>query len=729
MESGTKLGHYEILSLLGKGGMGEVWRARDTKLGREVAIKTLPEEFSKNADRLARFEREARLLASLNHPNIAAIHGFEEDNGTHFLVLELVEGDTLADRLKRGAIPVEESLKLALQIAEAVEAAHDKGVIHRDLKPANVKVTPDGNVKVLDFGLAKAFVDDQAKLDPSNAPTLTTRATQPGIIMGTPAYMSPEQARGEDVDKRTDIWALGCILYRMLTGRPPFDRDGVADTLSRVLQREPDWTLLPDVTPSLTRLLRLCLEKNPKKRRQAVGDVRIDLEQALTDPVTLSHDVEGRRSRRPTIVWVAGTVLLVALAISVAIQLREPPSPQMQLEVTTPSSPVSLQFALSPDGQYIVFVAGESAGDDTVHLYLRRLDDGEVRALDGTDEARYPFWSPDSRSIGFFASEQLLRIDIAGGLPVSLAPAPIGLGGAWNTDDTIVYAPESVSPLLKIRASGGEPVAATQLESAGQKNHRHPFFLPDGRRFLFFVEGDPGESGIYLGSLDGGVAERLTAASDSRPAYVEPGYILFVQEGALIARRLDVSRGQLTGEPLTLAQSTASVPSAAMGVSASTTGIVAYRRAEGDAQGRLTWFDDRGNVLEVGDDLNGLDLSPNERYVAYDRTIDGNRDVWVMDLLRGGSIPITTHPATDGYPVWSPDGQGLVFESVRNGTFDLFIGPSDRLSDRPTARTRNRRCLGRLPTRSRWTGPRMGSSFFTEALMRTMERRIFGLFP
>ena len=441
MESGSKLGHYEISTLLGKGGMGEVWRARDTKLGREVAIKTLPEEFARDADRLARFEREAKLLASLNHPNIAAIHGFEEDNGTHFLVLELVEGDTLADRLKRGAIPIEESLRLALQIAEALEAAHEKGVIHRDLKPANIKVTGDGKVKVLDFGLAKAFASDQAEANLSNSPTLSMQATQQGVILGTAAYMSPEQAKGLPADKRADVFAFGCVLFEMMTGRQTFDGQLATEILASVIRAEPDYTALhTNLHPEIKKLLRRCLEKEPMRRFRDVGDVRFEIEQVLADTsgVLVRPDAEVvQRSTQSKLPWVGGFALGLAIA-GIAVWTLKPDAPAVVSRFyhllpddqgfgNTGALPV---VAISPDTNQIVYAANGQ-------LYLRPLNDVEARPLFGTDEVpANPFFSPDGEWIGYasIADQQLKKIPVGGGAPVTLSD--VNVQGLWGHTGT-----------------------------------------------------------------------------------------------------------------------------------------------------------------------------------------------------------------------------------------------------------------------------------------------------
>ena len=553
LSTGTRLGHYEVLSRIGAGGMGEVYRARDTTLARDVAIKVPLPVVATDPHRLARFSREAQLLASLNHPNIAHIHGLAEPDGVRGFVMEFVEGPTLADRVVLGPIPVNEALPIAKQIAEALEAAHEHGIIHRDLKPANIKVRPDGIVKVLDFGLAKVLdPQDATSVSATTSPTISMNATQAGTVLGTAAYMAPEQARGHTIDARADIWAFGCVLYEMLTGRPPFEGEDLAGILASVLEREPDWTRLPTNVPARVRdLLRLCLEKNPKNRRRDAGDVRIDIERALADPAPETPAVAATQSSR--VAWLVAAVAILAgavLTIPAIRHLRETPAParpEMRVEITPPQS-ASLDFALSPNGRYIVFVASV---DGRQRLWLRSLDTMDAQAMAGTDGAGYPFWSADSRSIGYFASRKLYRIDVGGGPPQELADASVGWGGTWSADGTIVFAPVEDGPLLRIAAAGSEPSAVTRLDS-GQTGHQSPRFLPDGRHFLFLATGSASASGIYLGSLDGGATKRLMA-SDVAAAYLEPNLVVFVHQGALMARHLDVARGELTGDAMTLA--------------------------------------------------------------------------------------------------------------------------------------------------------------------------------
>ena len=681
---GRQLAHYTITAHLGSGGMGDVYQATDTKLGGSVALKFLPEAVVHDVESTTRFRREAKTLASLNHPHIAAIHGLEESGGKSFLVMEFVPGQTLAERIARRPIPLDEALSIARQIAEALEAAHEKGIVHRDLKPANVKITPDGKVKVLDFGLAKPGLDVTEESDRegiANAPTELGTATHHGAILGTPAYMAPEQAKGLPVDRRADIFAFGCVLYEMLSGRRAFDGESGTEVMSRVLQREPDWTRLPSsVPPSIHRLIRLCLEKDPRKRRQAAGDVRIDLEQALNEPFAVAAADAARPFRLSRLLWIAGAVVLfVVLAIPAVRHLREEPPPEMRLQIATPPALDPFDFALSPNGRYIVFAASE-ASDAPQRLYLRARDKADAQPMTGTEGARLPFWSPDSRSIGFFALGKLYRIDITGGPVQALATAGVPMGGTWNADGTILFTPNTVSPVFRVPAAGGEKaVPATQLDSPRQNNHRAPSFLPDGRRFLFYVPGESEVSGLFLGSLDGKTPPKRLTAVKSAGAYLAPDRIVYLQDGALVARRFDVARAELAGDPITLVSSP-STGDQIGGFSVSSDGTLAYRTGR-SAPRQATWFDREGNVLERDGDLNAPELSFDGKRLAFDRTSikESNRDVWLKDLVRGGETRFSFHPKVDGYPVWSPEPEAkrVAFESNRNGSFDLWIKASN----------------------------------------------------
>jgi eukaryotic-like serine/threonine-protein kinase len=460
------LGPYEILEAIGAGGMGEVYRARDSKLGRDVALKVLPEAFARGAERMARFQREAKVLASLNHPNIATIHGLEDSGSTHALVMELVEGPTIADRIRAGAIPIDEALRIAKQITEALEYAHERGIVHRDLKPANVKVTSDGAVKILDFGLAKAIEDDASSIDIATSPTMSRMATQAGALLGTAAYMSSEQAKGKAVDRRADIWAFGCVLFEMLAGKRVFGGETVSDALAAVLRTEPEWSLLPSDTPQTIRnLLQRCLKKDPKQRLQAIGDARIALEETIagvTCEATLPAAVP--RGWRRVLPWAVSAGLLFAVAVLAWAYLRVAGIP-VQPIVSQIAPPENASFVLSglsggppvlsPDGKWLAFVAHGTDGKQ--FLWVRPLDATTAQPLAGTDGATFPFWSPDSRNLGFIANGKLNRIAVSGGPPLALCDAPLGRGAAWNSQGTVLFSPVLNSPLFRVPASGGAP--------------------------------------------------------------------------------------------------------------------------------------------------------------------------------------------------------------------------------------------------------------------------------
>jgi Tol biopolymer transport system component len=616
------------------------------------------------------------------------------------LVLELVEGPTLADRIAQGPIPLEEALPIARQIAEALEAAHDKGVIHRDLKPANIKLRLDGTVKVLDFGLAKLAGPAEAghyerdrgvRLQPdlTASPTITTPAmTGVGVILGTAAYMAPEQARGKAVDKRADVWAFGCVLYEMLTGRRVFDAEDLTDTIAAVVRAEPDWSRLsPDTPPSIRRLLRRCLKKDVRERLPEIGTARIEIGDAHTEATDGVDRAAAHRgtasvlSRRERLVWASAALLLAGVATALGIvawrSSAAAPEAEMRFEISTPRTNNPRSFALSPDGRHLVFSA---VGDDgQSRLWLRSLDAGAARALTGTETAEYPFWSPDSRSVAFFASDRLERIDIGGGPPQIITDAPgQGRGGTWNSDGVILFAvfAQNGNGLLRVAASGGERRMVTPLRN-GQTD-RFPYFLPDGDHFLFLTRAiavaPERASEIRLGSLSTGETWRLTA-SDTSGLYLRGGWMLFSREGTLLAQRLDVSRRELTGDPATVAEDVhydTNVNAAAVSVSAS--GAVAYRTGTAGRR-QLRWFDragkDVGMMGPIDDNnLSSVELSPDGRRVATYRNIMGNSDVWVFDNDR--MTRFTFGEYNDLFPIWSSDGRQIVFDSNRSGYRDLY---------------------------------------------------------
>jgi eukaryotic-like serine/threonine-protein kinase len=690
---GTRLGVYEFTAPLGEGGMGQVWRARDTKLDRDVAIKVLPEAFAHDADRLVRFTREAKTLAALNHTNIAHIHGLEESSGVTALVMELVEGEDLSQRIGRGAIPLDEALPIAKQIAEALEAAHEQGIIHRDLKPANIKVRADGTVKVLDFGLAKAL-DPVAASSPEavNSPTITSPAmTQAGMILGTAAYMAPEQARGTAVDKRADVWAFGVVLCEMLTGRRLFTGATVSDTIAAVLTREPDWTTLPAATPvPIRKLLRRCLEKDRKRRLTDAGAARLEIDDALTAPPTANGPSASgapttTASSRGQLPWIAAlavaSALIAAMAVPTLRDLRQAPPPappEVRVDITTPATDRPSDFALSPDGRQIVYAAADGR---VSRLWLRSLATAAAQPLPDTEGGRSPFWSPDSRSIGFSAAGELKRLDLGDQTAQVLARAGDGMGGTWNSDGVIVFAPNTTGVLMRVLASGGASAAATTLVS-GQVAHRFPAFLPDGRRFVFYASGHENSSaGIYLGALDGSVPVRLVStlataliylpARASAAGATTTGWVLWVRAAEFVAQRLDHAAAALVGEPVTIAGGLNTDTLTRSGVTA-IPGLLAYR-PEAQRQAQLTWMDRfgaaRGTLGDPHASLTNPRISPDGRRVLVSRTAQGNEDLWLLDGVRASRFTFDT--AFERWPVWSPDGVRMAFGSRGAGTFDL----------------------------------------------------------
>jgi len=667
---GVRFGTYEVLEPLGAGAMGEVYRARDSRLGRDVALKVLPEHLSLDAQRLARFEREARVLASLNHPNIATLYGLEESTGAPALVLELVEGETLADRLGSDArpvgLPIHEALEMARQIAGALEAAHEHGVIHRDLKPSNIALRQDGTVKILDFGLAKALERAEDGVGPGSA---TVTANAAAAFLGTPAYMSPEQARGLAADERSDIWAFGCVLYEMLTGLRAFGGDRSTDVIAKVIERDPDLAVLPSTTPTAIRtLLRRCLEKDPRRRLRDIADARFDLEQSETPP---------RADARPRLVkiamlvaGVAGTIALAAAAASLVWQ--RPPSRAPILFTIEPPPMHVLDGAPvpSPSGDRFAFVATASSGESA--LWLRSLDSPVPRRVPGTEGASRPFWSPDGRFVGFGTDGDLKRVDPDGGPVQSIAAVTFPFtGAAWNRDGVILFAPTNRAPLHRVAAAGGTPEPLTALDAErGENSHRFPQFLPDGRHFLFTARAAlPANTGIYVGSLDSSEAKLLVAAQSSA-LYVPRGFLLFVRDGALLAQRFDSETLELTGDVRALY---GAIPHETQGASASfatsADGSVLAWGAQESKQ--LTWFDRSGANLGVAGpsgDFEQLRLAPDGGRAAVvmpDRG-SGNRDIWVVELGSGVVARVTSHPANDWFPVWSPDGRELMFASDRD---------------------------------------------------------------
>ena len=673
LPTGAKLGHYEIAELIGKGGMGEVYKALDTKLNRQVALKVLPGALANNAERMARFQREAQLLASLNHPNIAAIYGLEDSGDHRAIVMELVEGETL-----QGPLPIPEMLRLAKQIAEAVEYAHDKGVIHRDLKPANIKLTHDGQVKVLDFGLAKALDDaghSAPEGDPMNSlsPTLTIGATQAGVILGTAAYMAPEQAKGKRADRKADIWSFGVVLHEMLTGKRVFSGETMAETLASVMKEQLSFDDLPkDTPPALRKLVTRCLERDLKRRMQSMGEARIVIDDVIAGVSTEEPAATPAMKPAGKLPWAVAAVFgaaLLALAGWTFYPRAEAPSAGAirftiappEGTILTPVTSGGPQVSVSPDGRYMAFVIGN---DQTI--WVRALGSLSAQKLDKTEGARFPFWSPDSQHIAFFSEGQLKRIPVSGGSPVKVAEAEnTADGGAWFQEATgegvIVFASSAQSALQRVPAAGGKPTPFSKLLE-GETGHTFPQFLPDGKRVLYFVRGGA-KPGIYAQAL--GAEERtFVAATPGRAVFAPPNFLLFLSGNTLMAQRLNPSTLQLQGEPVSVADDVRSGGvNSRNNFSVSSNGVLAYRAGGGGSQSQLTWYTRDGKPAGTAlraTPMGEFTLSPDDKLVALRRD-DNDQDLWLLELATGVLSRLVPSKGQESEPEWAPDSRRVAF--------------------------------------------------------------------
>lgn len=692
---GTRIGSYEVIDGLGAGGMGEVYRARDAVLHREIALKLVHPDYCHNPESMVRLRREARVLAALNHPNVATLHELAEFGDSCGLVMELVNGDTLAELLRRRPLKIDEALQLATQIAAALEAAHERGIIHRDLKPANIKVTPEGSVKVLDFGLAKAI-----EAGPEAA--ASTLVTVEGVVMGTAPYMSPEQARGADLDRRTDVWAFGCVLYEMLTRRLAFDGNSRSDIVVAILEKEPDWSLLPPETPlSIRRLLRRCLQKDVRRRFRDMGDVRLELEDATlgerpSDAMASASSTGSSVSYRQGAWRYLSVFALGALLGGVAVVAwagRPASSPtvnEVRFAVTLPDAEHLAAtelggLAMRPDGRAIVYVSTRGA---TTQLLVRSFDGVAARVLQGTFGAVSPFFAPDGDWVGFFADGKLKKVPITGGAPVTICDAPDGLGGSWSSSGMIVFASATGAPLQQVPAGGGDVTRATELDvSRGEFSHRWPEFLPDGETVLFTVGtvGEWDEAEIVAQSLHGG-ARTTILKGGTNPRYLASGHLAYAHDGAIWAASFDARKLALVGTPVRVLEGVSTSADGAAQFAVSRAGTAAYHPSAPLLLRRL--------VVVDGDTQTPLAAAPHA-YVTPRVSPDGKRvllgvsdsteHVWSYDLS-AGTLTQLTFEAANRSPVWSADATRVTFASNRNGAFNLFseladaMGPAERLT-------------------------------------------------
>ena len=698
LASGTRLGPYEILAPVGAGGMGEVYRAKDTRLDRTVAIKVLPASLASDPDRRQRFEREARAVSSLNHPHICTLHDIGQQDGIDFLVMEYLDGETLADRLKKGPLPTDAVLRYAIQIADALDKAHRHGVVHRDLKPANVILTRSG-AKLLDFGLAKLKGPEvPAGSMLSALPTGEKPLTEAGTLLGTFQYMAPEQLEGKEADGRTDIFAFGAVVYEMATGRRAFEGKSQASLIAAILEHEPPpmTTVQPLTPPALDRVVRICLAKDPDERWQSAHDVMAELRwiaEGASQAGIAAPTVAHRRGREGLAWAIAALGLAAALAVALLSRSAGTPVYSRLVRAYVPA-PAGMSFTftgdnagpvqISSDGARLAFVAEDKDGQQ--RLWVRPVDAAAAQPLAGTEGATFPFWSADGRSLGFFAGAKLKRVDLSGGAPLALCDARDGRGGTWNGRGVIVFAPDARSALFQIPDAGGEPRAVTSVDPARHTTHRWPVFLADGRHFLYLAANHdtsrPEDDGLYIGSLEGGASRMLMRShAGALPA---AGYLLFVQDSTLFAQDFDDARLAVRGEPIPVVQNVTydrGIWRAAFG--ASSTGILAYQAGGAPTSTQLTWFDANGKTVgRVGEKDLYFDvrLSPDGHRLAA--AVGDTSDVWIYDLVRNVRSRFSFDPTNDTEPVWSPDGSRIVFASDMllgqglRGRFALYMKPS-----------------------------------------------------
>jgi Tol biopolymer transport system component len=690
LTSGTKLGPYEIQSPLGAGGMGEVYRARDTRLDRTVAVKILASHLSSSPELKQRMEREARTISSLNHPHICQLYDIGSQDGTDYLVMEFLEGETLAARLSRGPIPMSEMLSIGIAVAEALGVAHRQGIVHRDLKPGNIMLT-QGGAKLMDFGLAKPLGMQNTGPASGTAPSFTAAATMSGpspltplttagTMIGTIQYMSPEQIEGKEADARSDIFAFGAVLYEMAAGKRPFQGKSQISLASSILEGDPEpiRTLKPMTPPAYEHVVNVCLRKNPEERYQNAHDIKLELQWVATErPAAAAALAAPAPARRP-FAWIAAIVatLLLGMIAGFLLHRAAPPAPSIRTVMDPPPN-TSFRLTddtagppvLSPDGSSITFTATGSEGK--IALWVRGMNEPEAHALAGTEDAFFPFWSPDSRSLGFFADGKLKTIDLNGGSPAVVCDAQLGRGGSWGTGGVIVFSAGPTSPLMKVSASGGTPQAITKIDQAQHTSHRWPFFLPDGKHFLYLaLHHDSSKSAndtVYYAALDGS-ENRPVLHSQSNALYAA-GFLLFARGDQLMAQPFDAANGKLSDEPRSVAKGVMNDSSTwHMDVSATDSGLLVFSSG-GSGDLRLVWMDRNGKQTGIaGDKFTNLQyatISPQGDRIAL-QLDTGVNDIWVFDLVRGVRTRLTFGPVANGFPVWSPDGKWIAYYSLRN---------------------------------------------------------------
>jgi WD40 repeat protein len=703
LTSGTKLGPYEIQSPLGAGGMGEVYRARDTRLDRIVAVKVLASHLSSSPELKQRMEREGRAISSLNHPHICQLYDIGSQNGTDYLVMEFLEGETLAERLRKGAVPLAEVFKIGIAVAEALAVAHRSGIVHRDLKPGNIMLTA-GGAKLMDFGLAKPLgMQNSGTGTGSAAPSFTAAATMSGpspltplttagSVIGTIQYMSPEQIEGKEADARSDVFAFGAVLYEMVAGKRPFQGKSQISLASSILESEPEPVskLKPNTPPAFDHVVTTCLQKNPDERYQSAHDVKLELQWIAADKSSPAIAAAPPRSTaRDRVMRSALMIFAIVLGIVAGSFLRAPVSPEGSIRtVINPPEKTTLNLTgdsagppvLSPDGSAIAFSA--TGADGKAALWVRPMNLLEARMLPSTEGAIFPFWSPDGRSLGFFAGSKLKTIDLNGGSAQVICDASLGRGGAWGPGGVILFSPSPSDPLMRVSINGGTPVPITKIDTALHTSHRWPFFLPDGKHFLYLaLHHDPSKSAnneLYYASLDGR-ENRPLFRSQANAVYAD-GFLLFARGNQLMAQPFDPASGKLSGEPQDLAKGIMNDASTwHMDASASSGGLLVFGSgASGDLQ--LVWMNNSGKeistVADKLEELQGAVVSPQGDRIALQ--IDaGENDIWVLDLSRGVRTRLTFGPVANTSPVWSPDGKWIAYASPRTGRFNLYRKPSD----------------------------------------------------